>query len=77
MIQQAIVILLVAACGVWLGWQAYRYMRPKAGGKMCAGGCCDGGEKKPAVAGNAGASRGTMMISSDDIRAAVEGARKA
>ena len=73
MIQQTIVILIVAACGVWLGWQAFRYLRPKAGGKMCAGGCCDGEEKKSAVAG---ASRGTMMISSDDIRARLK-ARKA
>ncbi len=63
--QQAVVILIVAACGVWLGVMAYRYFRPTPGGGGCAGGCCDGREK-PAQE-NAGTR--TMMVSSDDLRA--------
>ena len=40
--QTLIVILVVAACAMWLGWQGYRFLRPKPGGKMCGGNCCDG-----------------------------------
>ena len=68
--QQAIVIVIVALCGAWLGLQAWRYLRPKTGGKACAGGCCDGEAAKPQATGPR-----TMMISSDDLRARLK-ARK-
>ena len=65
--QPAMVIVIVGACAVWLGVLAWRFVRPKAGGKGCAGGCCDGPEK-PAVGKGAGGTR-TMMVMSDDLRA--------
>ena len=45
-------------------------VKPKAGGKGCAGGCCDG-QEKPAVAPTSSGNIRTMMISSDDLRARV------
>jgi hypothetical protein len=69
--QQLIVILIVAGSAAWLGWQAFRYFRPKAGGRACAGGCCDG-EEKPAVrTASAAPGTRTMMITSDDLRARI------
>jgi len=70
--QQAIVILIVSLCALWLGYQAWRYFRPKPNGKLCAGGCCDGEEKKPAAVPP---GPRTVMISSDDLRARIQ-ARK-
>ena len=70
MIQQAIVILAVAFAGLWLAWTAYRYLRPRNAG-MCAGGCCDGLEKKQTR--NSGG--GVIMISSDDLRARLKSHR--
>ena len=66
--QQIIVILVVAACGLWLGWQGYRYFKPKPGGKLCGGNCCDG-DATPAKTEPRGER--VMMISSDDLRARV------
>jgi len=72
-VQQVLVILIVTVCAGWLGWQAFRYVRPKPGAKGCAGGCCAGEEKPAAAAANASATAGgrTMMISSDDLRARI------
>jgi hypothetical protein len=67
--QQAIVIMVVGLCTLWLGLQMWRYVRPKPGGKACAGGCCDGEAKKPTPGPR------TLMISSDDLRARLQ-ARK-
>jgi hypothetical protein len=66
--QTIVVILIVAACATWLGWQGVRYFRPKPGGKLCGGNCCDG-EAKPAKTEPRGER--VMMISSDDLRARV------
>jgi hypothetical protein len=74
MMQQIVAILIVAACGAWLSFQAYRFLRPKPGGKACAGGCCDGHEQKKAPATAAGP--GTMMISSDDLRSRLAARKK-
>ena len=68
MIQQIVVASLVLACAAWLGVQGYRFFRPKPGGKLCGGGCCDGEEKKPASTGG----ERVMMISSDDLRARIK-----
>ncbi|HVT79273.1 MAG TPA: hypothetical protein VHM90_01340 [Phycisphaerae bacterium] len=68
--QLAIVIVIVSLCGAWLLYQGWRYFRPRANGKLCAGGCCDGGVKKPATV-----TPHVMMISSDDLRARIR-ARK-
>jgi hypothetical protein len=70
--QQAIVILIVGACMVWLGFFSYRYFRPKAG-KGCAGGCC-GGSEEPAKDDTAAAPR-IQMISSDEMRARLKARR--
>ena len=72
--QQVVVILIVSACMVWLAVQGYRFLRPKAGGKKCAGGCCDGDVMKTSVPlsaakDSAPAAPRTVMISSDDLRA--------
>jgi hypothetical protein len=72
MTQQIIVILILLACGTYLAFQAYRYLRPKPGGKACGGGCCDGEEAKTPQSTTAK----TIMISSDDLRARLK-ARKA
>jgi hypothetical protein len=72
--QQIIVILIVAACVAWLGVLAYRYFRPKPGGKACAGGCCDAGPK-PANEEEAPARARTQMISSGDLRARLKARR--
>ena len=69
--QLALVILIVGACVVWLGFYCYRYFRPKAGGG-CAGGCC-GGQDEP-VKEDAGAPP-VQMISSDDMRARLKARR--
>ena len=66
--QQTLVILIVAACVLWLGVLVFRYFRPQPGGKACAGGCCDGQEKLPAPDSPAPAAR-TQMVSSEDLRA--------
>ncbi len=70
--QQAIVILTVGVCVVWLGVFSYRYFRPKAG-KGCAGGCC-GGSEEPAK-GNAAQAPRVQMISSNDMRARLKARR--
>jgi hypothetical protein len=71
-VQEALVIVIVTACAGWLGWQGFRYLKPKPGGKACAGGCCDGEEKPVASARPATASGApTLMISSDDLRARI------
>ena len=76
--QTAIVILLVAGCAGWLGVMGYRYLRPKPGGKACAGGCgCENQEKSASASTAAGAGTGrTLMISSDDLRARVAARQK-
>ena len=66
--QMVIVILVVAASAMWLGLQGYRYLRPKPGGKLCGGNCCDG-DAPPAKTEPRGER--VMMISSDDLRARV------
>ena len=71
--QELIVILIVAACALWLARQAYRYLYPRPGGKTCGGGCCDGNAKAPASSAQPGER--VMMISSDDLRARLK-ARK-
>jgi hypothetical protein len=71
--QQVIVILVVMASGAWLSLQAYRFVRPRPGGKACAGGCCDG-QDQPKVARDD--SRRTMMISSDDLRSRLAARKK-
>jgi hypothetical protein len=73
MMQQLIVVLLVGLCVSWLAYQAYRYFRPKPGGKLCGGNCCDG-PAAPPPPGSSSAQR-VMMISSDDLRARLK-ARK-
>jgi hypothetical protein len=70
--QSILVILLVAACGLWLGYQGYRHFKPKASGGFCAGGCC-AGEAKRSTDGAAG--QRTMMVSAEDLRNRVK-ARK-
>ena len=75
MIQDLIVILIVGACAVWLGMQAFRYLKPRPG-KGCAGGCCDGAEKNPAAGAAGGGGERTMMISSDDLRARLAARKK-
>jgi hypothetical protein len=60
--QSMVVIAVVAACVLWLGYQGYCYFKPKAG-KICGGGCCDGEARPPETPGQR-----TMMISSDDLR---------
>jgi len=67
--QSALVILIVAACAVWLGVLAYRYFRAKPGAQACAGGCCGGHQNKPAPPPGAAPAPRTLMISSDDLRA--------
>jgi hypothetical protein len=62
--QTIFVILLVTACALWLAYMAYRYLKPKPGGKLCAGGCCEGESKKPAT----DAAHRTIMVSADDLR---------
>ena len=73
--QTALVILIVAACIAWLAVMAYRYLRPKPGGKACAGGCCDGTEKSTLQSAAPAAPR-TQMISSDDLRARLAARQK-
>ncbi len=71
--QQIIAIGLVGGCGAWLGLQAFRYLRPKAGAGKCAGGCCEGEPEKT----QAGATGGRLiMISSDDMRARLAARKK-
>jgi len=72
MLQNIIVILLIAGCCLWLGLQAFRFLRPRPGQKACAGGCCDGQEPKPAAA----TGPRTMMISSDDLRTRLAARKK-
>jgi hypothetical protein len=67
-IQQILVVLIVLACAGWLGVQAYRFFRPRPGGKLCGGNCCDGEEKPLAAAGR----EQVTMISSDDLRARIK-----
>ncbi|HUO08708.1 MAG TPA: hypothetical protein VM008_10440 [Phycisphaerae bacterium] len=69
--QELIVILVVAACGLWMAWQGYRCFRPRPGAKLCGGNCCDGEAK--GVESKPGGAKGerVMMISSDDLRARV------
>ncbi len=69
--QLALVILIVGACVVWLGFFSYRYFRPKAGGG-CAGGCCGGSEER---AKDDAAAPPVQMISSDDMRARLKARR--
>ncbi len=64
MLQQAITILLVAACLIWLGLYVYRFFSPKKGAG-CAGGCGCGHETEPQP--TAPEPRITM-VSSDDLR---------
>jgi hypothetical protein len=69
--QEALAIILVAACAVWLSYFSYRYFCPKPGAKACPGGCCDG-PAKATPEDAAGATR-TQMISSEDLRRRFEG----
>jgi hypothetical protein len=68
--QDAIVIILVAACFLWLAYLGYRYLRPKPNSSACPGGCC-GTSPDPQ---SPPPSR-TQMVSSDDLRARLK-ARK-
>jgi hypothetical protein len=62
--QEAIVIVLVTACFLWLAYMGYRYLRPKPGSSACRGGCCDMSSESPPPS-----SPGrTQMVSSDDLR---------
>jgi hypothetical protein len=63
MLQQIVVLLIVTGCLAWLGFQAWRFFRPKAG-KACGGGCCSGEPNRKSPA--AGAP--VMMVSSEDLR---------
>ena len=66
--QQALVILIVAACLAWLAVLAYRHFRPKPGSKACPGGCCVS-HQKPATEDQPPQRPRTLMISSENLRA--------
>src|SRR2546425_894398 len=55
--QNVIVMVIVMVAGAGLGWQAYRFLRPKPGGEACGGNWCDVGEGKKAERSGAGAER--------------------
>ena len=69
MLQQAITILLVAACLIWLGLYVYRFFSPKKGAG-CAGGCGCGHENPSTNAEPRPTAHEprTTMVSSDDLR---------
>ena len=76
MVQQILVILIVAGCAAWVGWMGWRFFAPKKGAG-CGGGCGCGHEMGE---GNAkletrNAKLGEQMVRSDDLRARVS-ARK-
>lgn len=71
MVQQIVVILVVAACLAWAGWQLWRFVSPRKGGG-CAGGCGCGAENMKHKTENIkqeGTGERVMMVRSDDLRA--------
>lgn len=76
--QELVVIAILGGCAAWLGRQVYRFFVPRAGGKVCGGNCCSGGDApapRSSGAGSAAAEKPLVMISSDDLRARLKARR--